>query len=166
MGLNTITIAELERELVSRIEALDGSAFQQGADGPGARLGTWRESRIPLSVLGEAQAIGHLAFNVFVENARNSALERDRSPDGAIKLVSDVAILFAYHVRPTRDLQIPDQRSASDAAIDLARAVLALPQNLFQTQPVSLWRPSITPDGEWMLVRLDFLAIHDLALTG
>jgi hypothetical protein len=163
--LESVTIAELERDLVARVEALDGSAYTQGT-GAGARVGEWRESRIPLSALGEAQSIGHLAFNVFCENARNGTLERDRAPDGAIKVVSDVAVLFGFHIRPTRDRQIPDQRAASDAAIDLARALLALPQNRYQLQPVSLWRPALDPSGEWMLVRLDFLAIHDLALTG
>jgi len=160
----TATVAEIEQALVARIEALDGSAWTQGA-GAGARLGTWRESRIPLSVLSEAQSVGHLAFNVFVENARNSTLERGRAPDGAIKVLSDVAILFSFHVRPAPDLQIPDQRAASDAALQLARAVLALPQDRFQLHPVSLWRPGVTDDGEWMFVRLDFLALHDVELA-
>lgn len=160
----TTTIGDLERELVARIQALDGSAFTQG-DGPGARVGRWRESQIPLSVLGEAQSVGHLAFNVFCENARNSTLERDRAPDGAIKVISDVAIVFAYHIRPAPTLQISDQRSASDAALQLARAVLAMPQDRFQLQPVSLWRPGVTDDGEWMFVRLDFLALHDVELA-
>lgn len=162
--LGTVTLSDLERDLVARIEALDGSEYTQGT-GAGARVGTWRESRIPLSVLSEAQSIGHLAFNVFVENGRNSTRDRDRAPDGAIKLVSDVAVLFAYHIRPAQDFQIPDQRSASNAAIDLARAVMAMPADRFQMQLVSLFRPGVSPDGEWMIVRCDFTAIHEVDLS-
>lgn len=157
MGQQSISIAELEVELVARIAALDGGPFTQGK-----RIGKWREASIPLSVVAEAQSIGHLTFNVFAEEARNSTLERDVAPGGFVKLATDVAVLFAYHITPAR--QIPDQRLASDAARDVARAVLALPQNLFVSLPVTLWRPSVTRDGEWMLVRLDFLCVHDLAL--
>lgn len=156
----SLSIAELERELVRRIAALDGSAYAQGA-----RVGQWREASVPLSVVQEPQAIGHLTFNVFGEAARNATLERDNAP-GWIKLATDVAVLFAYHIRPASDgTQLEDQRSASDAAKDVARAVLAMPQNLFVSLPVSIWRPSITTDGEWMLVRLDFLVVHDLSLS-
>lgn len=157
---DTVTIAELEQLLVARISALDGSAYDQGP-----RVGQWREASVPLSVVSEPQAIGHLTFNVFAEAARNSTQERDRGRGGFVKLITDVAILFAYHIRPAADgTQIADQRAASDAALDLARAVLAMPQNVVQVQPVALWRPSMTTDGEWMLVRLDFLAIHDVEL--
>lgn len=157
----SISIAELERELVRRILALDGSAYDQGA-----RKGEWREASVPLSVVQEPQSIGHLTFNVFAEAARNATLERDVAPGGFVKLATDVAVLFAYHVRPASDgTQLEDQRAASDAARDVARAVLALPQNLFVSLPVALWRPSVTTDGEWMLVRLDFLCVHDLALS-
>lgn len=154
------TIADLERELVARIAALDGSAFKQGA-----RVGQWREAQIPLSVVQENQAIGHLSYNVFVEAGRNSTIDRDRAFDGWIKLISDVAVLFAYHVRPAPDVQLADQRAGSDAALQVARALLANPQSQFQLLPVTLWRPSMSGDGEWMLVRLDFTAIHEISLT-
>lgn len=160
MAQDTVTIAELERLLVARIEALDGSAYDQGA-----RVGQWREASVPLSVVSEPQSIGHLTFNVFAEAGRNSTQDRDRGRGGFVKLITDVAVLFAYHVRPASDgTQLEDQRSASDAALDLARALLAMPQNVVQLQPVTLWRPSVTTDGEWMLCRLDFLALHDLEL--
>jgi hypothetical protein len=156
---STVTFEDVEVELVRRITALDATAYTQGN-----RVATWHEALVPLSVLSEAQSIGHMAFNVFVESGRNSTDARDRAPDGAIKLISDIAVLFAFHIRGAPTEQIPDQRRASNAAIDLARAVLAMPQADFQTHPVSLWRPQVSPDGEWMVVRLDFLAIHEIAL--
>ena len=151
------TIAELETTLAARIAALDGSAYSQGS-----RIGTWREAKTPLSVTDSAQAIGHLTFNVFVESGRNSGGDRDRPFDGSIKLVSDLVVLVAYHIRP--GAQVADMRLASDAALQAARAILANPQNEFQTQPVNIWRPAVTSDGEWMLVRLDFRAIHEVSL--
>ena len=156
---DSTTIRQLEEALVARIAALDGSPYNQDA-----RIGQWREAQIPLSVQSASQAAGHLTFNVFAEAARNSTLERDTSPGGFVKLITDVAVIFAYHIRPAPDRQLADQRAASDAALDVARAVLALPQAAFQTLPVTLWRPSVTDNGEWMLIRLDFLAIHDVSL--
>lgn len=150
------TIREIELGAVARISALDGSAFDQGAT-----KGVWTEATIPLAVEDESHPLGHLAYNVWVESARNLGLERDGAHTFA-RMASDVVVFFTFHIRPTQ--QIEDARLASDAALQVISTLMALPQNLSVFQLVNAFRPALAPDGEWMLVRLDFIALHDLPL--
>ena len=151
------TIEELELDAVARIAALDGSAFNQGS----TIIGSWTEATIPLSVEDEAAPLGHLLFNVWAESGRNTGLERDGADEFA-KLATDLVVLFTYHIRPGS--QIADQRKSSEAARRIVKALMAMPQSQIVYTLVNAFRPALTPDGEWMLVRVDFVALHDLPI--
>ncbi len=149
------TIKEVEEEASKRIAALDGSVFNQGQ----TIKGTWREATIPLSVTDDAAPLAHLMFNTWVESARNTGMAED--VDGQVaRIASDLVVLFTYHVRPGK--QIFDQREASQAALQIVTALMALPQNNMVVTLINAFRPALTPDGEWMLIRVDFVALHDI----
>jgi len=151
------TIRELEELTLARILALDGTPYNQGTTIRGA----WREAEIPLSVADEAHPLGHLLVNVFAESGRNRGMERDQA-GRFLAVASDLVILFTYHLR--RGTQLEDARQAADAAHDVARALLAWPSRRVVVDLVNLWRPTLTPDGEWLLVRQDYVARFDLSI--
>ncbi len=151
------TIADVEVAAVARIEAMDGSRYNQGS----RTKGVWKEAENALIVDGEAHSRGHLAFNVFCESGRNTGRQRDRHDD-TVRTRSDMVVLFMFHLRPTA--QISDAREATRAARDVVAALLALPQNLVEFDVVNSWRPSVVAGQEWLLVRMDFSADFDLSL--
>lgn len=150
------TVKDLELLLVERIGELDGSVYDQGKT-----KGRWKEATKALVVAGEAHARGHLAFNVFAESGRNTGRSRSRGDD-SVRVDADVVVLFMYHLRPGS--QIEDSREASEAAREVIAAILALPERVANFELVNGWRPSVVAGGEWLLVRLDFVAGFDLSL--
>ncbi len=163
MGDTYTTIREIEELVVARILDLNTSPKIVAGDfDQGATRGLWKEASIPLSVVDDSHPLGHLLFNVFAESGRNTGRQRDAA-DGFTKITADMVVLFTYHLRPTE--QIADQRLAADAALLIVRSIMALPQVYQHFDLVNAWRPALTPDGEWLLIRLDFTCFFDMSLA-
>ena len=77
-------------------------------------------------------------------------------------LIDAVAVEVAHPGPVVGTAQIEDQRDASDAALQVVQALMALPQNMMVVTLVTAFRPALTPDGELMLCRVDFVVLHDI----
>ena len=156
----TRTFEDIEAEAVSLIEALDASAHSQGDTG--AR---WRETSIPFSVAEDASSLGHLLFEVWIQDAPNSTLSRaGEINEQAATIAARLRVLFTYRVRSSQ--QIRDRRSATGAAHDIVRALMQ-PWNYDTNGCVDLLlvnalRVDMTADGEWLLVSQDYIVEFDL----
>jgi hypothetical protein len=151
------TYRQVEEAAVARIEALDGSPYQPGPT-HGAR---WKESETPLSVIADPSTLAHLSFNAWVQSAPNTRLERDLEDDGTVYVGARLVVAFAYRLRPHS--QTADARKATDAAIDVTRALLAeWPEVIIAL--VDGLQPSLSLDGEWLLVTQSYTVWFDLSL--
>ncbi|MEO0602308.1 MAG: hypothetical protein AAF211_12775 [Myxococcota bacterium] len=154
-----LTYREVEQAFVARIAALDASAYQQHVT-----TENWHESLVPLSVALD-RGEGHLAFTVAIQSAGNTGLHRDAEVAGEIYVVARAAITFGYRLRAGS--QVADARLATDAAHDVTRMLMApwpaspCPDVAF----VEGLQPSLTPDGEWLLVNQIYEVRFDLALS-
>ncbi len=157
------TIREVEEVLVRRILNLDASRYSFTPGGTGAE---WHEATVALSAIEETAALSHLAFNVWVEDGRNTGNERGANRNGYLWIAADVRVAFVYELRPTE--QVEDLRRASDASIDIVRALMAdWPADepcINMDIPGSFYRPSLTLDGGWAVVNMAFSAEFDLRL--
>ena len=164
------TLRLVEESLVARLAALDASAYTLGRR---ARA-KWHESRTPLTVISDPSSLGHLAFNVWIQNAPNDDESRGMvwdagSVDNDARLTCRVRVAFAFKLRATT--QTKDARIATDAAVDVVRAVMAewdaetaAVYGVVNVRLVDALQVSMTPDASWLLVSQDYLASFDLNL--
>ncbi len=157
------TLREVEEAFVRRILQLDASPYSYVPGGPGA---DWHEATVPLSVVDETAALSHLAFNVWTELGGNTGNERGAARNGYLWVRSDVRVAFVYLIRPTE--QVEDLRRASDAAIDIVRVLMegwpADEPCVNVDVPGSFYQPSLTTDGGWAVIAMEFSAEFDLRL--
>jgi hypothetical protein len=158
------TPGDIERECVQKILDLDGSAYRYPKGAP-AR---WHESNVALTVTGDASEFAPLAFNVWTETGRNSGDESGYLSDGYLWAVLNLVVAFVFRLRPAH--QVADARLTSDAAIDILRALMGEwpaggPCVQVDVPPRGAWyQPSMTQDGEWMVVVMQFTVGFELRL--
>ncbi|MEM6927704.1 MAG: hypothetical protein AAF602_12295 [Myxococcota bacterium] len=153
------TYREIEESLVAQIAALDASAHAQGGSA------AWRESRVPLSVVMDPSSLSHLLFNVWVQRAPVSPLgSRQGEIAGEVYLRATLVVAFSYRLRATN--QVADARAATDAAVDVTRAVMASgAAGDALVVFVDGLNPALALDGEWQLVTQTYEVHFDLALS-
>jgi len=89
--------------------------------------------------------------------------------DNGARLTCRVRVAFAFKLRATT--QTKDARIATDAAVDVVRAVMAewdaetaAVYGVVNVRLVDALQVSMTPDASWLLVSQDYLASFDLNL--
>jgi hypothetical protein len=158
MGLR---VDEIEEQVAARVAGVDAAPFAQGLAGA-----LFIEAEAPLVPQGEARPLGHLRYQVLADNA---IVTDDRQAPGTdAKTLSTVIVSYLYRIRPGKDptsslpYQRLDQRLAARAAAAVVRAVKAFPQHEWSAQVLNAWAPTISADGEWLLVALTFSILYDL----
>lgn len=163
------TFRQVEERLVERISALDASEFTIGTV-----PAKWRESKTPLSVIADSSALGHLAFNVWTQNAPNtndadSLTWKQDDLENQVEVDTRLVVAFAYNLRSGH--QTEDTRRATDAAIDVVRAVMAAwdaededAAGSVTIRLVDALQVALSIDGHWMLVTQDYIASFDIDL--
>lgn len=155
----------VERFFSSRIASVSGAPYALGS------IGTkWKPASIPLSTVEDATSLGHMLFNVWIESAPNTLLNRGRAaiePDGTVWIDARVLVQFTYRLRPLS--QIEDQRRAGHAAAAVIRAIMGAQTadevdayGCVNVQLSEGLRPALTPDGEWLLISQEYTAAFDL----
>ncbi len=160
MPATPATYAEVEEEFVERILGLDASAYKQGGSKP-----KWRESSTPLTVLQDASSLAHLLVSVWIQSAPNTDLESDAYEDGFVWVECRMKVAFTYRLRASK--QTKDARTATNAAIDVTRVVMAQPdanRGCTLVRLVDGLQPSISLDGEYTLIVQDYTVAFDLRL--
>jgi hypothetical protein len=164
------TFRAVEESLVARIAAMDSSAYTLGRR---ARA-KWHESRTPLTVISDPSSLGHLAFNVWIQNAPNDEEARGMvwdagSVDNDVRISARVRVAFAFKLRAAS--QTKDARIATDAAADVVRAVMAewdadtaAEFGVVNMRLVDGLQTSLSLDAHWLLISQDYLAAFDLNL--
>ena len=164
------TFRAVEESLVARIAALDSFAYTLGRR---ARA-KWHESRTPLTVISDPSSLGHLAYNVWIQNAPNDEEARGMvwdagSVDNDVRLSARVRVAFAFKLRAAS--QTKDARIATDAAADVVRAVMAewdaetaAEFGVVNMRLVDGLQTSLSLDAHWLLISQDYLASFDLNL--
>lgn len=150
------TPRQVEEALAARIAALDASAHDQAP-----MVATWTASEVPLAVLGGPSSLRHLMFSVWLDSAPNSGQlysHIDRAGLSDVELRATVRVVYTYQLRPAQ--QQADMRSAWDAALDVARALMGV---WTESEPVTidlvnLGRPALTRDGEYLLMTQEYTA--------
>lgn len=160
MAPATRTFEDVELEAVGLIEALDASAHSQGK-----KAAAWRETSVPFSVQQDAANLGHLLFEVWIQDSPNSDLSRaGEINEQAATIAARLRVQFTYKIRGAH--QIADRRSATNAAHDVVRALMA-PWDYDANGCVDLllinaMSVSLTLDGTWILVSQDYIVEFDL----
>ncbi len=163
------TFRKVEESLVKRIAALNAEAYTTGQV-----PAEWHESKTPLTVISDSSALGHLSFNVWVQSAPNTDDASDMTfqadeVDNFAEIDARVVVAFAYKLRP--GAQTEEARTATDAAVDVIRAVMAAWTAADETEfgtitfrLVDGLQPAITLDAGWQLITQDYIASFDLDL--
>lgn len=171
MSHASTTFKAVEEAMVARIVALDASAFTHGGV-----PACWHESKSPLSVMVDASTIAHLSFNVWIQSAPNTNDNRgmtwqDNDVDNDVEIDALMKVAFAFELRSFD--QVSDTRDASDAAIDVIRALMAewtaddqVASGAVLLRLLNGYQTGMTLDGQWMLVTQDYIASFDLDLLG
>lgn len=156
MPANPSTYAEVEEEARDRIQALDGSVYNDG---------TWRESPHPITVIHSGTALSHLGFSVWIQSAFNTDEESDNYNDGYAYIECRLNVSFLYRLRPGK--QTDDARAATNAAIDVTRALMAQPdaqKGCIEIRLVEGLRQALSLDGMYLLITQEYTASFDLRL--
>ena len=172
------TFSNVERAIVARIAALDGSPYTHGK--PPA---VWHESDTPLSVISDPSSLGHLSFGVWIQAAPNtydarSATFQDAGwlgdpdgvdPDNLAEIDARVRVAFCFEIRNPNGTA--DARQATDAALDVVRGLMApwsaADEAEWGTVTVRLvdgLQTSVSLDGHWLLIQQDYIATFDIDL--
>ena len=160
MPATPATFAEVEIECVERIEDLDASPYKQGRTSP-----KWHESSTPITVLQDPSSLAHLAFSVWIQSAPNSDLERDSYVDGFLWIETRLKVAYTYRLRASR--QTEDARTGTAAAIDVIRALMRPwdeNKGCALVRLVDGLQPSVSLDGEYLLIVQDYTIAFDLRL--
>ena len=160
MPPETRTFKDVELEAVSLIKALDASKHSQGK-----RAAGWRETSVPFTVQQDSVNLGHLLFEVWIQDAPNSDLSRGGEiNEQAVTISARMKVQFTYKIRGSQ--QIKDRRQATVAAHDVVRALMA-PWDYDTNGCVDLllinaMTVSLTLDGTWLLIQQDYIVEFDL----
>jgi len=151
-----LRVDQIEEAVAARVAAVDASPFDQRT--PGSALGApaFTESEIALTSDAEG-AVSHLRFLIMAQDAR--VIDDRQLPGTDSKTLSTLAVVFLYHLRPTA--QVADQRLAARAASAIVRAVKAMPQADWRATVRDAWQPTISPNGEWLLVSIAFEILYE-----
>ena len=167
MGLR---VDQIEEDIAARVAAIDASPFDQrdtSSTARGASAPAFTEADSPLVPEGEARPLGHLRFSALADGA---IVTGDRqAPSSDAKTVSGLVVQFLYRLRagknsatPAVPLQRIDQRLAARAASAIVRAVKAFPQDQWQATVLDAWSPTVSEDGEWLLVDVSFSVLYEM----
>lgn len=152
MPIVTRTFADIEEEAKDLIEALDASAHSQGKTAT-----KWHETSIPFTVMQDASSLGHLLFEVWIQDAPNSGLSRGgESFEQEVTIAARLKVQFTYRLRGTQ--QKRDARQATVAAHDIVRALMQPWTACVDLLLVNAMTVSLTLDGEWLLIQQDYIA--------
>ncbi|MHA1571125.1 MAG: hypothetical protein ACTSWM_04840 [Alphaproteobacteria bacterium] len=163
-----LTIAQLTATTAARITCLNSAAFDQGK----GYNNKWAETKHTGTVLEAGSPMGHLTFAVIAGRSVNTENNDDRFDD-FVQTRTPLQVVFTYHVRTGADSQVPDERLASDAALQISRAMMRpWPDDNDASIPddrvvnlVSPWSALVSTDGEWLLITTEFDVLHELDLS-
>jgi len=151
--LNTLSavVAELEARIVE-IDASDFAAITATAAFHAASS---------LSVQAVGSGLRHLAFEVQVVRCtvESQAFDSVR----AVELAPDIAVRFLYQIRA--GAQQTDKHKSMDAAVAVAGALLSDPIFDVNVNPIDLYTPTGTDDGQWLLVEQFYRVRFDQSLS-
>lgn len=159
-------IEEEARDLILSLNTINVSKHSQGPSDPAA----WHETKIPFSVLEDASNLGHLLFDVWVQDAPNSNLSRGAefgTDERAVTISARMKVQFTYRLRPSE--QKPDARQATVAAEDVVQ-ILMQPWDYDANGCVDLllinaMTVSLTADGQWAMIQQDYIVEFDLDIS-
>lgn len=160
-----LRVDQVEEQIALRVASVDAAPFDQRTAGSTIGSPAFIEAEAALVPQGEARPLGHLRFHVLAESA-NIIDDRQR-PGTLAKTVSDVLVSFLYRIRPGKDsddipYQRNDQRLAARAASAIVRAVKAFPHSEWSASVDNAWAPTISADGEWLLVGVTFSVLYEM----
>lgn len=150
------TVAQLEAAYATVIEAVDASAHDQLGQGE-----SWHESTEPLTATEDGAPLSHLAFSVVVESGDVYA-DGEAGFSGEVTVNADLRVVFTYRIRA--GAKLTDQRSASDAARDIVKAILNASTVNAVPAPENVYEPGPVVDG-FMDVQTRYRIIFDLSLA-
>lgn len=161
----TRTIRDVEEEAAGLIEAIEASPFSQGK-----KAARFRETSVPFTVLQDASNLGHLLFEVWIQDAPNSDLSRGAeygTDERAVTIAARMKVQFTYKLRAQHKKE--DARAATDAGHAIVRALMQ-PWNYDENGCVDLLlinagTVSLTLDGEWILTQQDYIVEFDLDIS-
>ena len=149
----------------SRVESVSGDPYAR-------RNGSkFKLSSVPLTTIEDPSSLQHLLYNVWIESAPNTGLNRGRDTiderDGTIWIEARVLVQFTFHLRVRT--QVESQRLAGHAAAAVVRGIMGAQSQLeldafgcISADLVDGMRPSLTPDGHWVLIEQEYIAGLDL----
>lgn len=143
-----LRVDQVEEQIAERVVAVDATPFDQRPTGSSASAPAFSEADTAVLGMGESRALSHLRFQVLCESAPVDG-SRQR-PGFPAKVTADVVVRFLYRIRAGS--QRADQRLAARAASDVVQAVKALPSPEWAARVLNAWLPTISADGEWLLV--------------
>jgi len=153
-----LRVDQLEESIAARVAGVDAAPYDQRGSGSAVAAPAFIEADSPLVPQGEARPLGHLRYSVLCESA--PVVDDRQNPGTYAKCVADVVVQFLYRLRPGS--QRGDQRLAAQAAASVVRAIKAIPQHEWSAAIVNAWAPTISVDGEWLLVALTFAVVFDI----
>jgi len=141
---------------VTRISATSTVGLGQGS----LTTPTWKEERSPFALLDEPKARAHLAFSCQISEAIVTDNSDGSSASSPFQILATVAVLFTYRVRASRQA---DLDKAADAAEAVAASILTLgsADAVYNITPDLVYSPTMTDDGEAVLVEQRYLARFD-----
>lgn len=162
----TRTVEDVELEAVGLIKAIDCSAFSQGKK----KAARFRETSIPFTVLQDPSNLGHLLFEVWIQDQPNSDLSRGAeygSDEREVTVAARMKVAFTYKLRGSQ--QKKDARQAMNAAHEIVRALMG-PWDYDTNGGVCVLlinsgTVSLTVDGEWLLVSQDYIVEFELDIA-
>ncbi len=161
----SLRVDQIEEAIAARIATVDATPFDQKIAGAPTAAAAFHEAANPLVPQGTSRGLSHLQFWVLADGAPVVA-DRQRPGDDA-KTVSAVLASFLYRIRPGADSSTPpipyqrsDQRLAARAASAIVRAVKKFPQDEWEASVINSWLPTVSADGEWLLVGVSFSVLY------
>lgn len=157
-GQGGYTFGEVRRDVAAQVAATNSAAFNQRAAGQTANALT--ESSVPLSVVHDSTALAHLLYSVHVVRCPSLDQAQARNHGGLqVKCAPEIMIQLMYRLRPGS--QIIDEDLASECARVVCGSVMRIPYiEVFN----EIYRPRVTPDGEYQLIEQVCTAVIDLQL--
>jgi hypothetical protein len=153
------TLSELRQFFSTRIASTGTAGFAQGS----ITSPTWKPERSPFALLDEPKARAHLAYSVQISEAVFVDDGDGSSSVSPFRVEATIAVLFTYRIRASRQADID---SAATAAEAVAASILALgaEDQRYNVFPDLLFSPTMTDDGEALLVEQRYRARFDTSI--
>ena len=146
----TGTLSALRQAIASRVGATSTTGLVQGT------ASTWKQERHPFAILDSSQARKHLTYSVAVESATITADGSGSSAASPWQIEASIRVLFLYRIRASRRADLDLSATAAEA---VAASVLtvATEDATYQILPDLIYSPTMTDDGEAVLVESRYL---------